>query len=127
MSDWSRRRHADDSVDPRDVLRLLVDRLTVQNTLASAVHSSSTSRDDIERILDSLASIGVPVAATHAELAAPEILHCVRCHQAFERLRNRLGACVIQHSQATYTQVTESGEPYQVYSCCDEPVDEDNG
>jgi hypothetical protein len=127
MSDWPRRRHADDSVDPRDVLRLLVDRLSVQNTLASAVHSSSTSREEIERILESLASIGVPVAATRAALATPELLHCVRCHESFERLRNRLGVCVIQHSQTTYTQISENGESYQAYSCCDEPVNEDDG
>jgi cytochrome c553 len=121
----TKRKQLSSSVDPRALLRNLLDKRAVTDTLSRAASSKDATPAELERILAALADAGVPVAAYRAQMTTPVLSHCVRCHEQYDPLKNTARACRFAHEEPEWSSEDEdTGAGYRKYPCCNEDVDE---
>jgi hypothetical protein len=120
----TKRKQPGTGVDPRALLRTLLEKRAVTDTLSRAASSKDTTPAELERILAALADAGVPVAAYRAQMASPVLSHCVRCHEQYDPLKNSARACCFAHEEPEWSEDEDTGAGYRKYPCCNEDVDE---
>jgi cytochrome c553 len=120
----TKRKQSSAGVDSRALLRTLLDKHVVTDTLSRAASSKDTAPAELERILAALADAGVPVAAYRAQMASPVLSHCVRCHEQYDPLKNTPRSCRFAHEEPEWSEDEDTGAGYRKYPCCNQEVDE---